>query len=91
MFILKIVYYFERIGHTIKNNNSSMKKTYRFVLILLVFSCNNAKEKQTPQEEATINLEIVETPKLNLKQVNRLAQLPLNCITTEFPNLLSTL
>ncbi|MBF8149956.1 DUF2891 domain-containing protein [Winogradskyella sp. F6397] len=63
-----------------------MKKLYTLAFILLAFSCNNPKEKQTTEESTIQEVEIVETPTLNLAQANHLAQLPINCINVEYPN-----
>lgn len=59
-----------------------MKKHFAFLFVLLVFSCNNKKE-QSVQDKP---VEIAEIPILNLEQANRLAELPLHCINTEYPN-----
>lgn len=63
-----------------------MKKLYTLAFILLAFSCNNAKEKQTTEGSTSQKIEIAEVPTLNLTQANHLAQLPINCITVEYPN-----
>ncbi|WP_179353589.1 DUF2891 domain-containing protein [Winogradskyella vidalii] len=63
-----------------------MNKLYILSIVILVFSCNNTKEKQNLEEHTSQKLEIVETPTLNLAQANHLAQLPVNCINVEYPN-----
>ncbi len=54
------------------------------VLVVFVMSCIQSKEEKT--ESMGIVPEIVEKPVLNLEQANRLAQLPLHCMETEYPN-----
>jgi hypothetical protein len=57
-------------------------------LCLLILSCNTSEEqKKTVLETATF--EIVEKPTLNLEQANRLAELPLSCVSIEYPNKLN--
>ncbi|WP_242134731.1 DUF2891 domain-containing protein [Aestuariivivens marinum] len=58
------------------------------ISLLTIFSCNPIK-KEEKSIERTPKIEIAETPVLNLEQANRLAELPLNCINTEYPNKLS--
>ena len=60
-------------------------KYYLTVLLILILSCNTSKEKK----QETIEIpkpEIAQVPVLNLEQANRLAQLPLHCMDTEYPN-----
>ena len=66
-----------------------MTKHYFIYIVVFVFlSCNSSEEKKkTPNE--TPKIELVEAPVLNLEQANRLAQLPLHCMNTEYPNKLS--
>jgi hypothetical protein len=49
-------------------------------------SCDETKNEVSNISTA---IEIVKTPILNLKQANHLAQLPINCINTEYPNKLN--
>ncbi|GAA4900945.1 DUF2891 domain-containing protein [Flaviramulus aquimarinus] len=66
-----------------------MKYSPILLLVFLTFSCNNSKEKAT-STDSKINSGISsDTPKLDLEQANALAELPLNCINTEYPNRLS--
>ena len=53
-----------------------------FTISISLFSCatSNASETQLEPKQAAI---------LNLEQANRLAQLPIDCINTEFPNKLN--
>ena len=64
-----------------------MKNIYGLLLILIAFSCKNIEDKSI--ETISKTLEIVKTPILNLQQANRLAQLPLHCMDTEYPNKLN--
>jgi len=68
-----------------------MKKTYFVVAILLTFSCKNPEKRNSTIKNNDTTSKTKETkfnklPILNLEQANRLAQLPLNCINTEYPN-----
>jgi len=63
-----------------------MNRFYVMLFTALILSCNNSKKQTQP-----ISSEIIQekTPILNLEQANRLAQLPLHCMNTEYPNRLS--
>ena len=66
-----------------------MTKYYFISIIVFVFlSCNTSEEKKNTSKEST-KVELVEVPLLNLEQANRLAQLPLHCMNTEYPNKLN--
>ncbi|MGZ0017491.1 DUF2891 domain-containing protein [Yeosuana sp. AK3] len=62
-----------------------MKKYIIILLTILAFSCNTSKKENKNDNEIS-KPEMVETPVLNLEQANRLAQLPLHCMDTEYPN-----
>ena len=62
-----------------------IKYYFVFALSIVFLSCNTSHEKKNTLKEAT-KIEVVETPVLNLEQANRLAQLPLHCMNTEYPN-----
>jgi hypothetical protein len=66
-----------------------MKKLYSILVITIIFSCAKSEKKDNSIEKAAIKVEIVEKPILNLEQANRLAQLPLHCMNTEYPNKLN--
>ncbi|WP_296313381.1 DUF2891 domain-containing protein [Winogradskyella sp. UBA3174] len=66
-----------------------MKKVYILSILLLGFSCNNLGEDKTTKEESIEKIQLVNTPILNIEQANRLAQLPLHCMDTEYPNKLN--
>ena len=54
-----------------------------------MLSCNTSENKthQTPQDD--IEMIQAKIPKIDITQANRLAQLPLHCIQTEYPNKLN--
>ena len=59
-----------------------------FLLLLLLFSCKNADEKNN-MASILDPIEIAPIPQLNLVEANRLAALPLHCIEVEYPNKLN--
>ena len=56
------------------------------ILFLVLFNCNNTNKDMS---ETKLTIKKVEAPVLNIKQANRLADLPLNCMATEYPNKLN--
>ncbi len=61
-------------------------KFYRLLIILVLFvACQNSENVKKDLNVET-KVEIVEVPKLNLEQANRLSALPVHCINTEYPN-----
>ncbi len=72
-----------------------MKKLITVLLVVLTISCNTSKEKQVEAEPvkppvvSSTQKSIIGIPKLNLKGANTLAELPLHCINTEYPNKLN--
>lgn len=72
-----------------------MKRITATMILTLVLNCNTTKEKSQPVEteiktvSTSQSTSIIGIPKLNLKGANTLAQLPLHCINTEYPNKLS--
>jgi hypothetical protein len=65
-----------------------MNKSLLLVMSFVVFNCNTSKEEKKETME-TPKVETAEKPILNLEEANRLSQLPLHCINTEYPNRLS--
>ncbi len=65
-----------------------MKKYFTLLSVVLILSCNTSNEKKQGIPEAE-PVEIAKVPVLNLEQANTLAELPLHCINTEYPNKLS--
>ncbi|MEP3967495.1 MAG: DUF2891 domain-containing protein, partial [Nonlabens sp.] len=67
-----------------------MKYLIYALVAITVISCKNFETSATDDKIAeTPNVEIADkipTPQLTLKQANNLAQLPLHCIETEYPN-----
>jgi len=69
-----------------------MKKLTIIPLLALVLSCNTTPEKDESNTVSKPELPVVETapvPTLDLVEANRLAQLPLHCMDTEYPNKLN--
>ena len=66
-----------------------MKKLLALILVTIIFNCNTSKEEKKEILETASKIEIVEIPILNLDQAIKLANLPLHCINTEYPNKLS--
>ncbi|WP_439151838.1 DUF2891 domain-containing protein [Winogradskyella sp.] len=60
-----------------------MKQAYLLLVCILIYNCKNTSEQVLVLTEDIV---IVETPTLNLAQANRLAELPLACVGTEYPN-----
>jgi hypothetical protein len=66
-----------------------MKKLYSILAITMIFNCTNFEKKDSSTENITSKVEVAKTPTLNLEEANRLAQLPLHCMNTEYPNKLN--
>lgn len=66
-----------------------MKNFYAFIFLMLVLGCNTSEKQTTETESVLIETQQAIVPLLNLEQANRLAQLPLDCILTEYPNKLN--
>lgn len=60
-----------------------MKNVYFLIVLVLIVSCNSSEEKKELKLETT---EVVKVPILNLQEATRLAQLPIHCMDTEYPN-----
>ncbi|WP_299122547.1 DUF2891 domain-containing protein [uncultured Winogradskyella sp.] len=60
-----------------------MKYYYLLFFSLFLFSCTETNKGET---ESAIKVETVKIPVLNLEEANRLVQLPLHCMNTEYPN-----
>lgn len=58
------------------------------MFLLIISSCSDVKKEKQQKVQQTTVLE-VKVPELNLEEANRLAQLPLDCIQTEYPNKLN--
>ncbi|MGC1473151.1 MAG: DUF2891 domain-containing protein [Psychroserpens sp.] len=66
-----------------------MRKTFLLLTAICLLACNSPEDKKrtTPQNQTTrVQAEI---PTIDLTEANRLAQLPLSCIQTEYPNKLN--
>ncbi|WP_092579216.1 DUF2891 domain-containing protein [Hyunsoonleella jejuensis] len=69
---------------------------YYFYIVLVAFLCgcnsSNKSEKENKLDNMYLNINSelsTETPKLDLEQAQKLAELPLHCINIEYPNRLS--
>lgn len=60
-----------------------MKPVYFIFIGLFIISCNSPQKKETTKP---VPITLVKTPELTLAEANRLAQLPLRCMETEYPN-----
>lgn len=60
-----------------------MKKRSFLCMLLLAIACNSSKENQTARKNVEIT---VVAPKLDAEEADRLIQLPLHCVDTEYPN-----
>lgn len=60
-----------------------MKNSLILLLCVLVVSCNPSKEKVAKDEVKEL---IITAPELDAIQADRLIQLPLHCVHTEYPN-----
>ena len=65
-------------------------KFYSILLLaFLMFSCNTSEEKTTVIPEQKTEIIQADIPTIDIVQANRLAQLPIHCIQTEYPNKLN--
>lgn len=53
---------------------------------MLFFACQNQNSKQSSKSVQEKNIQIHQPTKLTLEQANRLAKLPLKCMSQEYPN-----
>lgn len=67
-------------------NNQFMKNTIFIILILVVTSCNDGR---VDENRNLTSLKRGNEYRLTVDEANRLAELPLNCIGTEYPNKLN--
>lgn len=66
-----------------------MRQFLNYSLIFLMicfFSCGDLSEQKSTTKSIKAPLDKIPTPKLNLEQANRLADLPLHCVDVEYPN-----
>lgn len=67
-----------------------MIKSFKYLLpIVVLFSCNDSKEKEPPKPEKISEIVEVQAPILHLEEADNLAGLPLNCVQVEYPNKLN--
>ncbi len=66
-----------------------MTLRYLFVIALLLNSCLSSEEKNTKNIENDDPVQLAPKPVLGLTEANVLAELPIHCIQTEYPNKLN--
>lgn len=71
-----------------------MKRILMIFTVVLIISCNTSNEQKKEKNQPVLTTMQTSTPvrgvpKLNLKVANTLAELPLHCMNTEYPNKLS--
>ncbi|WP_204345351.1 DUF2891 domain-containing protein [Psychroserpens algicola] len=66
-----------------------MKNYYILCIALMILACNTSEEQKIKTPEVKTKIEQVKIPTIDLEQANRLAQLPIHCIQTEYPNKLN--
>jgi hypothetical protein len=71
-----------------------MKRILMIFTVVLIISCNTSNEQKKEENQLVLTTMQTSTPvrgvpKLNLKVANTLAELPLHCMNTEYPNKLS--
>lgn len=64
-----------------------MKKSLILLLTIFIFNCNHSEKEKASEPMPEFKQEI--TPDINLDKANSLAELPLYCMNTEYPNRLS--
>ncbi len=57
-----------------------------FFTFSLFLSCNNSEKKITPSEEKRDSIQLFPDPIFSLAEANKLLELPLHCVGTEYPN-----
>ncbi|MGA1227198.1 MAG: DUF2891 domain-containing protein [Tamlana sp.] len=71
-----------------------MKRILMIFTVVLIICCNTSNEQKKEENQPVLTTMQTSTPvrgvpKLNLKVANTLAELPLHCMNTEYPNKLS--
>lgn len=66
-----------------------MKYLNLIVIAVLLWSCNSSENKTATETKATKPIAIAPEPILGLAEANVLAELPIHCIQTEYPNKLN--
>lgn len=61
-------------------------KRLLLILFVLLLSCNYSEKNQSQE---ILKIEIAPVPTLDIAEANRLAELPLHCLNTEYPNKLN--
>ncbi|WP_460219119.1 DUF2891 domain-containing protein [Psychroserpens sp. MEBiC05023] len=66
-----------------------MKFYTTLIMLILFLSCNSSEKKPAETSETSVVIEQAKVPEIDIIQANRLAQLPIHCIQTEYPNKLN--
>ena len=70
--------------------NIILKNSIFIIILALFISCNNNKEQQPKNNPTNLpQLKNYPNPKFTLAEANKLIELPLHCVTTEYPNKLN--
>jgi hypothetical protein len=64
-----------------------IKQILGLLLILLIVACKNVSTEKTNASEAKVTeIKIFEAPSFTVSEANKLIELPLHCLETEYPN-----
>lgn len=66
-----------------------MQKLVAILSIICLFGCNSTESKQNIINKETLEINESKSPIINLKEANKLVQLPIGCIQVEYPNKLN--
>ena len=66
-----------------------MKSKFALLLVFLTLGCNKSDRHTVKDSKSMAKVDQVLVPEIDLVQANRLAQLPIHCIQTEYPNKLN--
>ncbi|WP_047546747.1 DUF2891 domain-containing protein [Psychroserpens sp. Hel_I_66] len=66
-----------------------MKTSFLILISICFFACNSSEEKTKEIIEQKVEVTQSKIPEINLEEASRLAQLPIHCIQTEYPNKLN--
>lgn len=76
--------------HLYQPNYITMKQIVVLSALLLISACKkNDKSEKEIISKKKVEVEKIETTKLNIQQANKLASLPIHCIDVEYPNKLN--
>jgi hypothetical protein len=64
-----------------------MRKYYCLILVITLFiSCKNETSKTSHSEEKVVEIKQFDVPEFTVAEANKLIELPLHCVGTEYPN-----